>query len=87
LRFAITSPPSGCEGDLHPQAVKHARRTKQIPTGRQTNGEVHYQEVTVLDESLVDYYRDQFGFLPFKAGKGLEMFLPIKTMMKAFPPG
>ena len=28
LRFAITSPPSGCEGDLHPQAVNHARRTK-----------------------------------------------------------
>jgi hypothetical protein len=27
LRFAITSPPSGCEGDLHPQAVVHARRT------------------------------------------------------------
>jgi hypothetical protein len=30
LRFAITSPPSGCEGDLHPQAVNHARRTTQI---------------------------------------------------------
>src|SRR6266550_1735454 len=29
LRFAITSPPSGCEGDLHPQAVIHARRTKK----------------------------------------------------------
>ena len=29
LRFAITSPPSGCEGDLHPQAVNHARRTQQ----------------------------------------------------------
>src|SRR5271163_143050 len=27
LRFAITSPPSGCEGDLHPKAVKHARHT------------------------------------------------------------
>ena len=26
-RIAITSPPSGCEGDLHPQAVNHARRT------------------------------------------------------------
>jgi len=31
LRFAITSPPSGCEGDLHPQAVNHARRTNQWP--------------------------------------------------------
>src|ERR1035438_5117986 len=29
LRFAITSPPSGCEGDLHPQAINHARRTNE----------------------------------------------------------
>ena len=29
LRFAITYPPSGCEGDLHPQAINHARRTKE----------------------------------------------------------
>ena len=29
LRFAITSPPSGCEGDLHPKAVKHARHTSK----------------------------------------------------------
>jgi len=36
LRFAITSPPSGCEGDLHPQAVIHARRTEKgsLPGGR-----------------------------------------------------
>src|SRR3954470_1342015 len=27
LRFARTSPPSGCAGDLHPQAVEHARHT------------------------------------------------------------
>ena len=31
LRFAITSPPSGCEEDLHLQAVNHARRTKEKP--------------------------------------------------------
>ncbi len=30
-RFAITSPPSGCEGDLHPKAAKHARHTKKRP--------------------------------------------------------
>ncbi len=30
-RFAITSPPSGCEGDLHPKAVKHARHTTKRP--------------------------------------------------------
>jgi len=28
LRFASTSPPSGCAGDFHPQAVKHARHTR-----------------------------------------------------------
>src|SRR5512142_2601944 len=27
LRFASTSPPSGCVGDLHPQTVEHARHT------------------------------------------------------------
>ena len=27
LRFAITSPPSGCERDFHPLAVRHARHT------------------------------------------------------------
>ena len=29
LRFARTSPPSGCAGDLHPQVVEHARHTLQ----------------------------------------------------------
>ena len=29
LRFAITSPPSGCEEDLHLQAVDHARHTEK----------------------------------------------------------
>jgi hypothetical protein len=33
LRFAITSPPSGCEEDLHLQAVNHARRTRDKPGG------------------------------------------------------
>jgi hypothetical protein len=27
LRFAFTSPPSGCEEDFHLQAVEHARHT------------------------------------------------------------
>src|SRR5258706_3468551 len=30
LRFAITSPPSGCEEDLHLPAVDHARHTKKV---------------------------------------------------------
>jgi hypothetical protein len=25
LRFAMTSPPSGCQGDFHPRAVEYAR--------------------------------------------------------------
>ena len=29
LRFANTSPPSGCVGDLHPQVMKHARHTEE----------------------------------------------------------
>src|SRR3954471_8838667 len=32
LRFARTSPPSGCAGDLHPQAVEHARHTTRPST-------------------------------------------------------
>jgi hypothetical protein len=31
LRFAITSPPSGCEEDFHLQAVDHARHTQESP--------------------------------------------------------
>ena len=31
LRFAITSPPSGCEEDFHLPAVEHARRTSKNP--------------------------------------------------------
>jgi hypothetical protein len=31
LRFAITSPPSGCEWDFDPKAVIHARLTKKSP--------------------------------------------------------
>jgi hypothetical protein len=35
LRFAITSPPSGCEEDLHLQAIEHARHTTK-PLARRT---------------------------------------------------
>jgi GNAT superfamily N-acetyltransferase len=34
-----------------------------------------------LDESLVEYYQSQFGFLRFK--EGLEMFLPSKTIQES----
>src|SRR5271165_4415549 len=39
LRFAITSPPSGCEEDFHLQAVKHARHTKQTPSPLRAGGD------------------------------------------------
>jgi hypothetical protein len=29
LRFAMTSPPSGCQRDFHPRAVEHARHTSK----------------------------------------------------------
>jgi hypothetical protein len=35
LRFARTSPPSGCAGDLHPQVVEHARHTTKPLRGGQ----------------------------------------------------
>src|SRR5512135_3620398 len=39
LRFARTSPPSGCAGDLHPQAVEHARHTtKAAPAADRARG-------------------------------------------------
>jgi hypothetical protein len=33
-RFASASPPSGCTGDLHPQAVEHVRHTSRHAKGR-----------------------------------------------------
>src|SRR5206468_5857304 len=38
LRFAITSPPSGCEEDLHLQAVDHARHTDRKSVGEGKRG-------------------------------------------------
>jgi hypothetical protein len=29
LRFAMTSPPSGCQGDARPRGVEHARHTQK----------------------------------------------------------
>jgi GNAT superfamily N-acetyltransferase len=36
-----------------------------------------------LDEELMVYYRDQFGFQSFKEGSGLEMYLPLRTIKTA----
>src|SRR5260370_41676898 len=38
LRFAITSPPSGCEEDLHLPVVGHARHTKENGSEAQASG-------------------------------------------------
>ena len=41
LRFANTSPPSGCVEDFHLQVAEHARHTKKgIPIGIATDGVV-----------------------------------------------
>ncbi len=37
LRFANTSPPSGCVGDLHPLAIEHARHTTKPLRGGPTS--------------------------------------------------
>src|SRR3954447_18326828 len=39
LRFASTSPPSGCAGDLHPLAVEHARHTVARTPARRPGAE------------------------------------------------
>src|SRR5712691_9869585 len=38
LRFAITSPPSGCEEDFHLQAVEHARHTTKTLAANRGQG-------------------------------------------------
>ncbi len=35
LRFAMTSPPSGCQGDFHLRAVEHARHTNRSARPRE----------------------------------------------------
>jgi hypothetical protein len=50
LRFAITSPPSGCEKDFHLRAVEHARHTRGRDAGHPTPpsrpGEFHPEPLT-----------------------------------------
>src|SRR5262249_15649988 len=46
LRFANTSPPSGCVGDLHPQAVEHARHTTRPLRGGKDPGLLHSPSAT-----------------------------------------
>ena len=41
LRFANTSPPSGCIGDSHPQAAVHARHTTKKGCGPKTAPFLH----------------------------------------------
>src|SRR6516162_2532451 len=45
LRFASTSPPSGCAGDLHPPAIEHARHTSKPLRGRQARGPTRRADV------------------------------------------
>ena len=44
LRFAMTSPPSGCQRDFHPQTVEHARHTQNGPVARRDRaGDRNYE--------------------------------------------
>src|SRR6267143_5667172 len=56
LRFAITSPLSGCEEDFHLQAVEHARRTKK-KRPRSVGGVaiLHRSVLELVPEELVVY--------------------------------
>ena len=51
LRFAITSPPSGCEKDFHLQAVEHARRTQKRRGPGGTAPEFFYPELSIAIRS------------------------------------
>jgi hypothetical protein len=60
LRFAITSPLSGCEEDFHLQAVEHARRTQKksrpgVPSGYRKEIE---KIVWLLADHLLDHVAD-----------------------------
>ena len=55
LRFANTSPPSGCVGDLHPQAVEHARHTTKPLRGGKDPGLRHGPSVTATRATDADF--------------------------------
>ena len=59
LRFAITSPPSGCEEDLHLQAVDHARHTKKRPDS--------VRSFCILIPPAAKIYFDVLAFNPLNA--------------------
>src|SRR5258707_13274103 len=53
LRFASTSPPSGCAGDLHPQAVEHARHTTKPLRGGKDRDLVHKSSVSATHPTVL----------------------------------
>ncbi len=75
LRFAITSPPSGCEKDLHLRAVEHARHTKKRPV--REDGPIHTQgfELSALPSENNDSAR-RAGPLPVLAPRLCASQLP-----------
>src|ERR1035438_2840744 len=65
LRFAITSPPSGCEEDLHPQAINHARRNRD-------RGESHLSSPPTPPDKRVRIRRFD-GLLPCRTAQRPEV--------------
>ena len=71
LRFARTSPPSGCAGDLHPSVVEHARHTPEAPPssakGRLKRPEMRVIPIVAHDQrSVVVLIGAGFGCNPTK---------------------
>lgn len=68
LRFAMTSPPSGCQRDFHPQAVEHARRTwfgvllpkqKDLPP----RGNTREHGWKLIEITITHYLRNKVQFI------------------------
>src|SRR5207249_3526260 len=52
LRFAMTSPPSGCQGDFHPRAIEHARHTNENPASLDLAGSRRNSSQSTLGRTL-----------------------------------
>jgi hypothetical protein len=75
LRIASTSPPSGCAGDLHPQTVEHARRTKKTPGVRRRPGAFRRgKALWQLPKGQIDLNRNREG-----TGKPQDMLFSLSV--------
>ena len=80
LRLASTSPPSGCAGDFHPQAVEHARHTvaRVLEPGWRSHERVRLQahrfsEVQVLSRVIWHSVTESNCVVARRGGEQLEV--------------